>query len=189
MRKKGMILCVGIILAASSLPASGQKWSIATNLLDYANFLTMNAEIGVSVHQNWSIFLKGRYNPFSFPMAANSTERIQNRCSSVSGGFKYWPFFVYSGFYYGGRIQWSRYNSGGIFSRSSVEGDALGIGMSAGYSLMLTRHLNVEFALGLWIGGTGYRKYDSTACGKLTGWGTKPFIAPNDIQINILYTF
>ncbi len=189
MRKKGVILSVWIILCTVSLPAKGQRWSIATNLLDYANFLTINAELGASVHQHWSVFMKGRYNPFSFPTTVNEAGRIQNRCGSVSAGFKYWPFFVYSGFYCGGRIQWNRYNSGGIFSKSSEEGDALGIGMGIGYSLILTRHLNVEFGLGLWIGGTGYRKYSTTACGKLTEWGVKPFIAPNDIQINILYTF
>lgn len=184
-----MILSVGIVLAAANLPASGQKWSVATNLLDYANFLTMNAELGVSVQRHWSVFIEGKYNPFSFPTTLNQAGRIQNRCGSASAGFKYWPFFVYSGLYYGGVLRWNRYNCGGIFSPSSEEGDALGIGMSLGYSLMLTRHVNVEFGIGLWVGGTRYRKYSSTACGKLTEWGIKPFIAPNDIQINILYTF
>ena len=136
-----------------------------------------------------TVSVKGRYNPYSFSTTLNDAGRIQNRTGSVSAGFKYWPFFVYSGFYYGGRIQWSRYNSGGIISHSSEEGDAVGIGMNLGYSLLVTKHLNLEFGLGLWFGGTKYKKYNSTTCGKLTEWGLKPFIAPNDIQITLLYTF
>ena len=178
-----------LFLLAGCLQANGQKWSIATNLLDYANFLTLNMEAGVSVHRHWSISAKGRYNPFSFPTALNEAGVLQNRTGSVSAGFKYWPFFVYSGMYCGGRIQWSRYNSGGIFSSTSEEGDALGIGFNIGYSLLVTKHLNIEFGIGLWFGGTKYRKYASTRCGKLIQWGTKPFIAPNDLQINLLYTF
>ena len=134
-----------LFLLAGCLQANGQKWSIATNLLDYANFLTLNMEAGVSVHRHWSISAKGRYNPFSFPTALNEAGVLQNRTGSVSAGFKYWPFFV--------------------------------------------KHLNIEFGIGLWFGGTKYRKYASTRCGKLIQWGTKPFIAPNDLQINLLYTF
>ena len=133
--------------------------------------------------------VKGRYNPFSFPTRLNEAGRIQNRTGSVAAGFKYWPFFVYSGFYYGGRVQWSRYNSGGIFSPASEEGDALGLGVNFGYSLLLTKHLNIEFGIGLWFGGTSYRQYGTTACGKLLDHGIKAFAAPNDVQINLLYTF
>ena len=189
MKRTARVLGITALLITFSMPSWGQRWSIATNLLDYADFLTLNAEAGVSVHRHWSVSVKGRYNPFSFPTSLNEAGRIQNRTGSVSAGFKYWPFFVYSGLYYGGRVQWSRYNSGGIFSTSSEEGDALGIGMNIGYSLLLTKHLNIEFGIGLWFGGTRCRKYSSTACGKLTDRGIKAFIAPNDVQINLLYTF
>lgn len=189
MKRTATILSIAVLMTTFSINAYGQRWSIATNLLDYANFLTLNLEAGASVHQHWTVSVKGRYNPYSFSTTLNDAGRIQNRTGSVSAGFKYWPFFVYSGFYYGGRIQWSRYNSGGIISHSSEEGDAVGIGMNLGYSLLVTKHLNLEFGLGLWFGGTKYKKYNSTTCGKLTEWGLKPFIAPNDIQINLLYTF
>lgn len=182
-------LLIAVLLATGSTQAMGQKWNIATNILDYADFLTLNAEVGVSVHQHWSVSLKGRYNPFTFSTTLNESGRIQNRTATISAGARYWPFFVYSGWYCSGKVQWSRYNSGGIFSEASSEGDAYGVGFSAGYALMLTKHLNLEFGLGLWAGGTRYRRYSSPACGRLTESGTKPFIAPNDIHINISYNF
>lgn len=182
-------MIITILLIGGAEQAMGQKWSISTNLLDYADFLTLNAEAGVSVHQHWSVSLKGRYNPFTFSTKWNESGRIQNRNATIAAGARYWPFFVYSGWYYGGRLQWSRYYSGGIFSEASQEGDAFGLGLNIGYSLMLTKHLNIEFGLGLWLGGTLYRRYASTSCGKLTDSGAKAFIAPNDIQINLLYNF
>ncbi len=174
------------VLLLCSQPLRAQKWSIGTNLLDYANFLTINAEAGVSLHQHWSLTAEGRYNPFYFQ---GRSRQIQNKKLAISAGARYWPFFVYSGFYYGARLQWCRYSSGGIFSQKAREGDAFGMGLNFGYSLMLTKHLNIEFGIGLWFGGTTFREYRSLPCGKLTDWGTKAFIAPDDIQINILYYF
>lgn len=176
---------VTVLLLCSQL-LRAQKWSIGTNLLDYANFLTINAEAGVSLHQHWSLTAEGRYNPFYFQ---GRSSKIQNKKLAISAGARYWPFFVYSGFYYGARLQWCRYSSGGIFSQKAREGDAFGMGLNFGYSLMLTKHLNIEFGIGLWFGGTTFREYRSLPCGKLTDWGTKAFIAPDDIQINILYYF
>lgn len=176
---------VTVLLLCSQL-LRAQKWSIGTNLLDYANFLTINAEAGVSLHQHWSLTAEGRYNPFYFQ---GRSSKIQNKKLAISAGARYWPFFVYSGFYYGARLQWCRYSSGGIFSQKAREGDAFGMGLNFGYSLMLTKHLNIEFGIGLWFGGTTFREYRSLPCGKLTDWGSKAFIAPDDIQINILYYF
>ena len=72
-------------------PLKAQKWSIGTNLLDYANFLTINAETGVSLHQHWSLTAEGRYNPFYFQ---GRSHRIQNKKLAISAGARYWPFFV-----------------------------------------------------------------------------------------------
>ena len=174
------------VLMLCGQPLKAQKWSIGTNLLDYANFLTINAEAGVSLHQHWSLTAEGRYNPFYFQ---GRSHRIQNKKLAISAGARYWPFFVYSGFYYGARLQWCRYSFGGIFSQKAREGDAFGMGLNFGYSLMLTKHLNIEFGIGLWFGGTTFKEYRSLPCGKLTDWGTKAFISPDDIQINILYYF
>lgn len=180
------LIAASVIILAGHISSQAQKWSIATNLLDYANFLTINAEAGVSVHKHWSLTAEGRYNPFHF---VGRNGQIQNRKLSLSAGARYWPFFVYSGFYCGSRIQWCRFSTGGIFSPKAREGDAFGAGFNIGYSLMLTKHLNLELGIGLWVGGVNYREYSSLPCGIRTYAGSKAFIAPDDIQINILYYF
>ncbi|HIZ85864.1 MAG TPA: DUF3575 domain-containing protein [Candidatus Coprenecus stercoravium] len=168
---------------------SAQKWSVATNLLDYANFITVNAEAGVSLHKHWSLAIEGRYNPFQFRKAGNTSDFLHNKTLSIAAGARYWPFFVYSGFYYGARMQWQRFNTGGIVSERTFEGDAIGLGVNFGYTLVVTKHLNIEFGIGLWAGGTDFRSYSSPVCGKRLSSERKAFIAPDDIQINIQYTF
>ena len=187
MRTFYTIALAAVLLTMFGNTASAQRWSISTNMLDYADFLTLNVEGGVSVHRHWSVSVKGRYNPFYF--RTDSGGQLQNKTLTVAAGARYWPFFVYSGFYYGTRIQWSRYNSGGIFSPATEEGDAMGLGLMFGYSLIVTKHINIEFGLGLWGGAAVYRKYSSPVCGKRTGSGVKAFIAPNDIHINLMFNF
>lgn len=176
-------------MSGYGISARAQKWSLATNILDYANFLTINAEAGLSVHKNWSIALQCRYNPFSFGTGLNEAGVMFNRRLTVAAGARYWPFFVYSGFYYGSKLQWSRYSRGGIFSMKNIEGDAMGLGLNAGYSLIVSKHINIEFGIGLWFGLNRYTEFSSPVCGKKTGEGHRMFIAPNDIQINLLYNF
>jgi hypothetical protein len=40
----------------------------------------------------------------------------------------------------------------GLLTSEPVKGDALGAGLAAGYSLMIGRHVNLDFGLGFWGG-------------------------------------
>lgn len=182
MKAKTLTTAVFLMISASCF---GQKWGISTNILDYANFLTINGNVSYSMHKNWNISISGKYNPFIFNM--NKSSQMQNKNLTVAIGTRYWPFFVNSGFYYGGTLQWTRYNCGGIVSERTFEGDAYGIGLSFGYSLLLTKFLNIEFGIGVWSGVTDYREYSRPKCGKLTYKGQKWFIAPNDISVSLLF--
>ena len=66
MRTFYTIALAAVLLTMFGNTASAQRWSISTNMLDYADFLTLNVEGGVSVHRHWSVSVKGRYNPFYF---------------------------------------------------------------------------------------------------------------------------
>lgn len=185
MKAKTLLAAVFLMVSAACY---GQKWGISTNLLGYANFLTVNAEVSYALHKNWNISLSGKYNPFIFNMN-NPDRQMQNKNATLAFGTRYWPFFVNSGFYYGGKLQWTRYNCGGIISRRTFEGDAYGIGFSFGYSLLLTKYLNMEFGIGLWAGATDYREYAIPRCGKLTASGVRWFIAPNDVSVSLMFNF
>ncbi|MBR4974058.1 MAG: DUF3575 domain-containing protein, partial [Bacteroidales bacterium] len=66
MRRERRIILTAVLLTIFTTPAMGQKWSISTNLIDYANLITLNAEGNFSLSQHWSITLNSKYNPFIF---------------------------------------------------------------------------------------------------------------------------
>ena len=78
---------------------------------------------------------------------------------------------------------------GGIVSRETQEGDRVGIGLYSGYTMMLSRHFNIEFGAGFWTGLDIYRKYSCPVCGLTTDKGRKGFILPDDIMISLVYVF
>ena len=55
MMGKRLLIAAAVVLL-SVLPVSAQKWSVQTNLLDYLALGTLNAEVGMSVSQHFSIF-------------------------------------------------------------------------------------------------------------------------------------
>ena len=78
---------------------------------------------------------------------------------------------------------------GGILSRETREGERFGAGLYAGYTHMLTTHLNLEFGMGLWSGMDYYRKYSCPVCGYTLDSGKALFVLPDDIMISLAYVF
>lgn len=86
-------------------------------------------------------------------------------------------------------MRYQEFNSGGIISRSTKEGDRFGAGLYAGYTHMLSRHFNIEFGAGLWAGYELYRRYSCQACGLTEASGSRFFALPDDVKISIVYVF
>ena len=87
------------------------------------------------------------------------------------------------------KAQYQEYNRGGILRQKTQEGDAFGLGLGAGYSLMLHEHINLDFGLGGWGGRKVFTDYACPRCGKITGSGAKWFFMPNEITVAIMFTF
>ena len=152
-----VVAAVGFLCGSTNLNA--QKASLSTDLLGYANFVTMNLDASYPVSRHWSI----------------------------NAGW--WPWNVYSGWWLGGKMQYQEYNTGGIFSRKTREGDRYGAGVAGGYSYMLGRHLNLDFGIGLWGGMDKYSVYECPVCGVTSSSGAKFFILPSDIMVALSYVF
>lgn len=176
---------VALLLLLSS-QAWGQKFSLATNALDYANFGTLNLDAEYAVSRKWSIGAGAKYNPFSFE---NSRGEFRSRQQTYSLRTRFWPWHTYSGWWISGKVQYQEYNVGGILSERTEEGDRFGLGVSAGYTYMLHPNLNLEFGLGIWAGVKDYAVYTCPTCGLTEERGIKGFILPNDIIIGISYVF
>jgi len=187
MKRFAIILAVAAF-AISSLKSEAQTVSLSTNLLDYACLGTLNADVSYSLSRRWSVTAGARYNPFTF-RKGDPDKQFQQRQQSYSLGARLWPWHTWSGWWFAGKLRYQEYNSGGIRSLETREGDRFGAGLYAGYTYMLTSHLNIEFGLGLWSGLDVYRCYSCPVCGVTLESGKTHFILPDDIMISLAYVF
>lgn len=185
MKRVLSILIAGLAL---SLSASAQNWSVSTNLMDYVSLGTLNAGASAGVGRRVSIEASARVNPWTFHKG-DPAKQMQNRHQTYAAGVRYWPWHIYSGWWLSGMAQYQEYNRGGIISQSTEEGDAFGLSLGGGYSLMIHENINLDFGLALWGGQKSYVAYACPSCGKITGKGTKWFVMPNEIRVALQYIF
>lgn len=176
------------VLVFSCRCASAQDFSLSTDLLGYARLGTMNIDASYAVSRRWSLVAGARYNPFTF-RKGDAQRQFQSRQQSYSVGARLWPWHIWTGWWFAGKLRYQEYNMGGIISRKTEEGDRVGAGLYAGYTHMLTAHVNLEFGVGLWAGMDRYMEYDCPVCGNVLASGRKAFLLPDDIMISVAYVF
>lgn len=186
--KKIYFIISAIALMAVCQSADAQKFAISTNVLDYACLGTMNVEGSYSLSRRWSISAGARYNPFTF-RSSDPQRQFQIRQHSYSLGARLWPWHTSSGWWFAGKARYQGYNSGGIVSSATREGDRVGAGLYAGYTHMLGPHFNLEFGLGAWAGLDWYDIYSCQVCGLTLDSGRSAFILPDDILLAVVYVF
>lgn len=182
------ILSLMTLLVIISTAASAQDWSLSTNILDYASLGTINAEGSAGVARRFSVNASVRVNPWTFHKG-DASRQMQNRHQTYAAGFRYWPWHIYSGWWISGMAQYQEYNRGGILSQKTEEGDAFGLSLGGGYSLMIHENLNLDFGLSLWGGQKTYVTYACPSCGKILDKGSKWFFLPNELRVAIQYIF
>jgi hypothetical protein len=182
------VIVVSVFMLTMALPSFAQKFSLSTNLIDYACLGTMNLDASYSLSRRWSLVAGARYNPFTFN-EGDQDAQFQYRQQSYSLGARMWPWHTMSGWWFAGKVRYQEYCYGGILSKEAEEGDRFGAGIYAGYTHMLTKHFNVEFGVGVWSGMAVYRRYSCPVCGVTVGAGRKVFLLPDDLMISFAYVF
>ena len=167
---------------------AAQKFSISTDLLGYARLGTMNLEASYALGRHWSMTAGARYNPFTV-RKGDEENQFQYRQQSYSIGTRVWPWHIWSGWWFAGKVRYQEYNYGGILSDETEEGDRFGVGLYSGYTHMINPHLNLEFGLGMWNGLSIYKTYSCPVCGITVDTGKKYFLLPDDIMISLVYVF
>lgn len=163
--------------------------ALSTDLVDWANLGTVNLEAGVSLHQHFSVHAGAKYNPWNFK-THNLGLALYNKQTTAYAGFRYWPWYVLSGWWVGAQAQYTDYAETGVWRHALDAGKAIGGGVSFGYTLMLHENLNLEFGAGVWAG----RRFEHTLyccpdCMKVRESGPGNFVALNDISISLMYVF
>ena len=180
-------ILLSLILLVTALPLAAQRFSVGTNAVDWLTLGTLNLEASAAVSQRFSIHVGAELNPWTFA-AGNPEKQLQMRQNSYWGGLRLWPWHVYSGWWMGADLRYTVYNGGGILKRETEEGDAYGIGLWGGYSIMLNELWNLDLGLGFWGGYKKYTRYACPLCGVVTDQGERAFILP-DARIAIQLIF
>ena len=181
-----IILVCAALFICRICPA--QKFSLSTNLLEYVRLCTFNADMSYAVSRHWNITAGASYNPFTF-RSGSPDRQFQYRQQSYSLGTRVWPWHIWSGWWFAGKLRYQEYNYGGIVSDETEEGDRFGVGLYSGYTHMLSPHLNLEFGLGMWNGVSFYKTYSCPTCGLTVDEGNKYFLLPDDLMISFAYVF
>ena len=126
-----------------------RNWALSLNLVDYARLGTVQGSLQYGISRRVSI---------------DAAARVNRRSQTFSAGARWWPWYIYSGWWVKGLAQ--------IENRE----EAYGAGLSLGYSLLLSRWLNLDLGIGGWGGrkGTADRSW---------------FLAPNEITAALMFVF
>jgi len=165
------LLCLGLIHAGA------QEISFSTNILDLAKSGSVNLEASYGFSRHWSV---------SAGMKYDSSGDIRQQLYALGG--RYWPWHIYSGWWFSGKMQYQEFNEAAR-SLETSEGDRYGAGIAGGYSKMLGKHFNLDFGIGLWTGYSRYVTYACPTCGRIVDGGNKLFLLPNDLMIALSYIF
>lgn len=192
------LLCLSAF-ATGHCDAHAQRLSVSSNVLELANLGTLNAEAGVAVGRHFSIHAQARVNPWVFregsaenritDPAGVEEKQFQNKKQAYDLSLRFWPWYVYSGWWFSLRAQYMEYDYGGILNTARQAGDSYGGGLSVGYSYILFKNLNLDFGMGVWGGYRQYGRYLCTNCGKEIESGNTWFIVPDDIRLSLVLVF
>ena len=127
-----------------------KNWALSVNLVDYVDWGTVQGSIQYGISRHVSI---------------DATARVNRQSQIFSAGARWWPWYIYSGWWLKGLAQ------------VDSAGESYGAGVSLGYSLILTSWLNLDFGVGGWAG----RKESEG----LRSW----FIAPNELTAGLMFVF
>ena len=186
-RIKLILLCM-VLLATGAGTAHAQKASISTNAMDWANFGTVNLEAGVSVAQHFSLMAGLHYNPWEFKTGKDVD--LYNKQNTGYFGFRWWPWYVFSGWWFSAKVQMSKFSRTGIWRPALEQGTSMGGGLGFGYTIMLHENVNLEFGAGIWGGRhMSYTLYECPKCMTVRESSPRNFIAPDDLSVTVSFVF
>lgn len=182
------IVLVTLIFLCVPRMVSAQRASVSTNTLTWVNLGTINAEGSLSVSKHMTVFAGAKYNPWN--IRTKSKQAFYNQQTAGYAGVKYWPWHVYSGWWFGAKAQYQNFEEAGVFSEGLIKGNALGAGISMGYSMMITPKFNIDFGIGGWGGRfLDYTRYEDFFGFELLESGPRNFVFLDNLIIAVAYIF
>ena len=192
-RTNTLILTFGFWLLAFSYVEAQRTFSIKNNLF-YDATLTPNLGMEMAVGRRSSLQLFYGLNPWH---GYHGQKRLQHW--SLMPEYRYWlSGKTFRGWFTGLHAVGGEYNVAGLqlpfrlfetLRHSHYEGWYAGGGLTIGHAWQLSRHWNLEAALGIGYVHTRYSHYENEACGDLLCRGHYNYAGPTKLALNLAYVF
>ena len=157
-------------------------------MVEWANFGTINIDAGASVSQHFSLFAGVKFNPWKFETAYGMP--VYNNQTTVHAGARYWPWYVYSGWWLGAKLKYTDFAETGVLRPKLFKGNGVAAGASFGYTWMLSKHLNLELGAGVCAGRlfecSCYRTAKSMV---LLSSAPRNYVYIDDVALTLMYVF
>lgn len=189
--KSIVLLSTAMLLFASSAARADEAANIKTNLLyDLGSTITLGAEAGIDRH--FSVDLMAAYNPWTF------SKGVKYKHWLLQPELRWWTGERLHGHFLGVHLIGGEYNLSRIQLPFSMypstqhyryEGWGIGGGISYGYRWNFNRRLAMEGTVGIGVIHSSFDRYTCGNCGERVGSGTKTYVGPTKLALNLIYRF
>lgn len=186
-------VCCLLLLSTKGV---AQPVGLKTNLLMDAT-LSVNLGLELPLSHHWTADITGEFNDWTL------THGRRWRHWYAQPEIRYWLCNRMTGHFFALHAFYGEYNMGGLsnnimflgtdlsnLSHTRYQGWALGAGIAYGYSLMLSRHWNLEAELGIGYAYSNYDRYRCVGCGKkIESDKSHNYVGPTKAALNLVYIF
>lgn len=194
-----MKYCLTFIFVTFAITVNAQKVALKTNLL-YDATSTANLGVEIGLGKRTTLDLSGNYNAWEINREGNE----KMRHFLVQPEFRYYFCEKMNGHFIGAHGLIGEYNVCGeqwLLSAfkglsslrnysedpSRYQGTGAGLGLVYGYSLMISKRLNLEFSVGTGYVHLDYDRYGPNKCSGLLGSDTKNYFGLTKLGISLVY--
>lgn len=182
MKHKLIIFALLAALLSTHDRAAAQIFAVKGNALA-ALTATLDIGVEVSVADKWTVEVSGYWNPIR-------TDHLSTRFQAVQAGGRYWFYESFVGHFVGAHLTYVGYDLGSRTRR--YDGRAFGLGVSYGYSWMLSTRWNVAVEAGVGI----YKTKDTRSDPTIADWEDEYVyhyrrwtLAPSKLEVTFSYLF
>jgi hypothetical protein len=193
--KMVLVSALAVILAiAHPDRCHAQQVALKTNLL-YDATLTPNLGLEMGVGKKHSVQLFYGLNAWKF---GHGEDRKYAKHWLLNPEYRYWFCHRFNGSFVGIHAFGGEYDASNVklpfgywkdLRDHRFEGWYIGGGISYGYQWVISKHWNLEAAIGVGAAYIKYDKFGCGSCGKKLDDGDKIYVGPTKLALSLMYLF
>jgi hypothetical protein len=187
-----VLVAIAVMALFGSITCHAQQVAVKTNLLyDATATPNLGVEIGVGKKHSFQVFY-GLH-----PWKLGSDEKYLKHWV-INPEWRHWFCHRFNGSFVGIHAFGGEFNASKIkmpfgwwkeLRDNRFEGWFVGGGISYGYQWVMSKHWNLEAAIGVGAAYIKYDKFGCGSCGKKLDDGDKIYVGPTKLALSLMYLF